>query len=147
MKLPTIHEIKKMKDPSEELCLALVKDKWWAINFIKTRTPEICKAAIEQSPHAWNYIEQKDRTPEINKMVIEKDWTFIKKMSITEQTDELCLLAARKGGADVVNHIWNQNRTERLFLKFLENNINIIKYIEDDKWTPKLLEWKVIYEA
>jgi predicted unusual protein kinase regulating ubiquinone biosynthesis (AarF/ABC1/UbiB family) len=79
-----------------ELCLVAVQQNGLALKYVKEQTPEICMAAAQENGYALQHV--KKQTPEICLAAVQQDGSALK--YVKEQTLETCMAAAQ--GNDTV---------------------------------------------
>ena len=64
----------------------------------KLKTPELCRAAIENSGWALRYVPEKLKTPELCLLAVQNEGHALQYVPEKLKTPELCLLAVENGG-------------------------------------------------
>jgi hypothetical protein len=96
-------------DRTDEICLAAVQQNPWAFEFVVNKTEKICLAAIERNPHVLYYL--------------------------TEQTPELCLTAAKLNGLSLMHAKY---RTAEICLAAVQNAGIALMYVDEKTQTPEI---------
>ena len=68
--------IKHIKNPSEAVCLAAVKQNGWAIQYIDEPSEAVCLAAVQENGLALQYI--KKQTEKLCRIALKQDKKIIK---------------------------------------------------------------------
>ena len=51
-----------VKEQTQEICLAAVKQNGYALQYVKEQTPDICLAAVKQDGYALQFVKDKFHT-------------------------------------------------------------------------------------
>jgi predicted RNase H-like nuclease len=123
--------LKYMKDEfkTKELCLEVVKKRWYALQFVKEQTQEMCLEAVKQNVTALEYV--KEQTSELCLEAVKKSWYALQ--FVKEQTSELCLEAVKEN-SNAVLFVEKKYETEELYNIYIKNNLKKIKKEELNKY-------------
>ena len=150
--LPIILEIDN--NPSEQVQLEAVKQKGWAIKYIKNPSEQVQMEAVKQDGWAIQYIQNPTEQVQME-AVKQEGWAI---QFIKNPSEELQLMAVRKNG-DIIQNIKNpsekvqlmavkedyrsiqfiKNPSEELQLMAVRKNVYAIKYIKNP--TEKVKEY------
>lgn len=141
-----------------ELCKAVIKYDWRALQYVKEQTPEICLKAIKRCTDALQYVKEqtkqicleavklnghalkfvKNQTPEICLEAIKKRYEcnleFVK-----EQTPEICLEAVKNEG---YNLRYVKEQTPEICLEAVKQDSSAYKYVK-----PEFRTWSLLFKA
>ena len=76
------YNIRFIKDPLYDLCMAAVKDKGCALKYVTNQTEELCIEAIKNDPYAFQYV--KDKTPTIIALIAQYQHVYKYELNITQ---------------------------------------------------------------
>ena len=114
-----------VKEQTPEICMIAVKQNGWALRYVEEQTPEICMAAVQQNGLALKYV--KEQTPEICMAAVQRNGYALR--YVKEQTPELCAEAV-KNDSDAWGLVAEDLKEE---VKALLNNENSL---EEKKQNP-----------
>jgi hypothetical protein len=114
-----------------EFCKKLVKTDPCNIRYVKNKSHEICKLAVESNAYAIDYLNQKCQTDEICMLAIK---TYLNSfVNIRNKTLELCNYVLVRDGL-LLRYIKNQ--TEEMCELAIKNNPSAFEFVKNK--TPKL---------
>jgi hypothetical protein len=141
------------RDPTEEESTRMVRQMGMNLYFVKTQTPKICKAAVQDDAHALGLVEDqtdeicdtaidthpiailyvRNQTPQQCLEVVRKSPHLIE--CIDDQTEDLCLLAVSSDPGSLMR-IRKENQTYDVCMKALElssssdSSVGLLGYVQ-----------------
>lgn len=109
---------------TDEMCLAAVKQNWFALEYVKKQTYKVCLAAVLKNGNAIAFVV--DQKIDLCLTAIENDPSCIE--YIREQTVELCLKAINKDYRTLRNI---KDQTLQLCIEAVKINSTAIRFIRD----------------
>lgn len=122
--------IRFIDNPTEEICLAAVKNKGNALQYIIKQTENICLAAVKNNGMSLRFV--KNQTYEICLEAVKICGRALQ--FVRNQTDEICLAAVKNIGLALE---YVKNQTDEICLASIKNYAGAIQFVK--KQTEEML--------
>ena len=127
--------IEYIQNPSEKVQLAAIKQGFWAIKYIRNPSEKVKLAAVQQSGYAIEYI--KNPSEEVQLAAIQQLPQLITRI---KNPTEKVQLAAVQIDPQLIEYI--ENPTEKVQLAAVEQDGNALKYIENPSLEVQLAAYE-----
>ena len=113
-----ILELKNIEQ-TPEICAIAIENAYDALKYIKNPTHELCLKAINKTQYAYEFVPEKIRTADFNRLFIEKYPGELGMIPENLRTAEICKFSCDKTGY-TLKHVPANLQTEEMALKAIE---------------------------
>lgn len=133
------HNLKYIKNQTEELCLLAISKSPKTLKYVKNKTYKIYKAFIEKSPWNIESVPDEFKTEELLKISISYNSMILRDIPEQFLTEELCFIAVKKD-CYALKYVPKNLFNEKICLIAVEKDdeYNMIQYVPENLRTEEI---------